>query len=197
MTAIYLGEMKFPLPPGSLTLEQAAGHKRVRLWELGEVTSPGAPEQMVFSFEGCFPAGSDPSPGESGEKLKEMLAGGPVRFVAAGVASPVSMQVTVEKLRLWEEAGDCGTVYYALTLREYRVPGVMMPSMTEKGSAPSVKPVRTETREQTVRYTVVKGDTLWAIAKRFLGSGSRYPELAEKNGIKNPHLIHPGQVLII
>ena len=63
------------------------------------------------------------------------------------------------------------------------VPGVMMPSVTEKGGASPVKLARAETRERTVRYTVVKGDTLWAIARKFLGSGGRYPELAEKNGI--------------
>jgi len=48
-------------------------------------------------------------------------------------------------------------------------------------------------------YTVQKGDTLSGIAKRFMGSASRaaYMSLAEKNGIENPHLIHPGQKLDI
>ena len=46
-------------------------------------------------------------------------------------------------------------------------------------------------------YTVQKGDTLWAIAKRFLGDGGRYREIAEGNGIRNPNLIFPGQKLRI
>ena len=45
------------------------------------------------------------------------------------------------------------------------------------------------------RYTVVKGDSLWAIARRFLGDGSRYPEIARLNQIPNSNLIYPGQVL--
>ena len=46
-------------------------------------------------------------------------------------------------------------------------------------------------------YTVVRGDTLWGIAKRFYGNGSRYPEIAKANNIPNPDIIHIGQVLLI
>ena len=46
-------------------------------------------------------------------------------------------------------------------------------------------------------YTVVRGDTLWGIAKRFYGNGSRYPEIAKANNISNPDIIHTGQVLLI
>ena len=42
-----------------------------------------------------------------------------------------------------------------------------------------------------------KGDSLWAIAARFLGSGSRYGEIAALNGISNANLIYPGQKLRI
>jgi nucleoid-associated protein YgaU len=46
-------------------------------------------------------------------------------------------------------------------------------------------------------YTVVSGDTLWAIAERFYGDGSKYQRIADASGIANPDLIHPGQVLTI
>ena len=46
-------------------------------------------------------------------------------------------------------------------------------------------------------YTVVKGDTLWGIAKRYYGNGSRYPEIARANNIANPDIIHVGQKLLI
>ena len=46
-------------------------------------------------------------------------------------------------------------------------------------------------------YTVVSGDTLWAIAEQFYGDGNRYPEIAAASGIDNPDLIHPGQVVTI
>lgn len=48
-------------------------------------------------------------------------------------------------------------------------------------------------------YTVVKGDCLWNIAKKFYNKGGAYTNIynANKDIIKNPNLIYPGQVLII
>jgi nucleoid-associated protein YgaU len=46
-------------------------------------------------------------------------------------------------------------------------------------------------------YTVVSGDTMWAIAERFYGDGSKYQVIADASGVADPDLIHPGQVLTI
>jgi len=43
-------------------------------------------------------------------------------------------------------------------------------------------------------YTVRSGDSLWAIAAKQLGNGSRYTEIKALNGLKSD-TIHPGQVL--
>lgn len=45
-------------------------------------------------------------------------------------------------------------------------------------------------------HTVVHGDTLWAIAKKYLGSGSRYKEIVTLNGLKS-NVIYSGQKLKI
>lgn len=52
---------------------------------------------------------------------------------------------------------------------------------------------------ETKSYTVVKGDTLWGIARRYLGAGSKWNTIYEANKdiIKNPNLIYVGQVLEI
>ena len=37
-------------------------------------------------------------------------------------------------------------------------------------------------------HTVVKGDTLWEIAKKYLGNGSRYPEIKTLNNLKSNYI---------
>lgn len=45
---------------------------------------------------------------------------------------------------------------------------------------------KTEKTEETTRYhVVVRGDTLWGIAKQYLGDGGRYPEIVKLNGLKS------------
>lgn len=49
-----------------------------------------------------------------------------------------------------------------------------------------------------MNYTVVKGDCLWNIAEKYLGSGLRWTEIADSNGIsRSKPIIYPGQVLTI
>jgi len=84
------------------------------------------------------------------------------------------------------------------------------PSALEKvilmaGNAMGIEEVRADevvAPVQTIEvqyYEIVKGDSLWKIAKNFYGNGNDYPKIFEANKevIKDPDLIFPGQMIRI
>jgi nucleoid-associated protein YgaU len=109
----------------------------------------------------------------------------PVKLTITG--TDIDLSVSIESLNTGEEEGT-GDVYYSLELKEYKY----ITLDTKQTTDSQVRPV---TKEVPQKYTVKAGDTLWMIAQRQYGDGSRYPSIAAKNGIKNPNLIYPGQVL--
>jgi len=52
---------------------------------------------------------------------------------------------------------------------------------------------------EEIFYSIVKGDTLWAIATKFYDDGSKYTHIVDANleVIKNADLIYPGQAIRI
>lgn len=59
-------------------------------------------------------------------------------------------------------------------------------------------PVKEVPDEPTkIKYTIQKGDTLYQIAVRFLGSGRRWVEIAKLNSIANPKKLRVGQSIEI
>lgn len=65
--------------------------------------------------------------------------------------------------------------------------------VTPKDQTTSTKKGLTE----KVVHIVVKGDTLWHIAKRYIQDPFKYKQLARLSRIKNPDLIYPGNKVII
>ena len=69
-------------------------------------------------------------------------------------------------------------------------------SDVESGSSSTAPPPKTAGEQS---YTVVKGDSLSKIAKRFYGDAQQWGKIyeANKDQIKNPDLIYPGQTFKI
>ena len=66
--------------------------------------------------------------------------------------------------------------------------------LNETTEVPEIENLTEITNTQTISYTVQKGDTLWAIARRY---GTTIDEIVNINNVANPNLIYPGETLRI
>ena len=73
------------------------------------------------------------------------------------------------------------------------VAGLVAPLQAEDAQGPELVDNPPE------RHVVVKGDTLWGISKRFLKDPWRWPDIwgLNKDQVRNPHLIYPGNVILL
>lgn len=95
------------------------------------------------------------------------------------------------RLNGWNGNLDCN-VFYGDAVAWDKYVGSSSGTVTPSNPAPSTPVEQPSESYQT--YTVQSGDTLSGIASRF---GTTYQKIAADNGIANPNIIHPGQVLKI
>lgn len=140
--------------------------------------------------------------------MKEKKA---IRFVltrayeGANDLENVSMLVTIKSMAIDEDALEEGDLKINFKLSEYRTytSKTIKIIQNSNNASSTVKKQSTTNREtkktESSIYIVKKGDCLWNIAKKYYGSGSKYTKIynANKNKIKNPNLIYPGQKLTI
>ena len=97
--------------------------------------------------------------------------------------------------RLKGYAGDLDLDIFhgdAAAWRAYAAKGGKAPAAPKPEAKPKPKPKPAAKPSSAKTYTVRSGDTLSGIAGRF---GTTVAKLVSANGIKDPDLIHPGQVL--
>lgn len=121
--------------------------------------------------------------------LKWMYAKRPIRFIFIGEAFSINIPVTIEDFQWKETAGRGGDIEYSLKLKKYIFYKAQKITFNEEESvARKEPPEREDQRDIPSTYTLVKGDTLWSVAKRFLGNGARWPEIQKLNGIKDSEI---------
>lgn len=124
----------------------------------------------------------------------------PVRFIASnGTTDDINTMVLIEELTITEKAGEEGDKYISFKLMEYRNYGKALATVNKK-TGKKKKAATSQTNPKSSGYYVVKsGDSLWAIARKYYGDGTQSVKIynANKDKIKNPSLIYPGQRLVI
>lgn len=102
-------------------------------------------------------------------------------------------EVLLEEYTVTERGGEQGDFWVELFWKEWRAAKSIRYSI--QGNRLLQQGQARQTKQPAATYTVQKGDSLWSIARRQLGDGTKYRQLAQKNGIANPNRIYPGQVL--
>lgn len=115
-----------------------------------------------------------------------------------------NLTVSLEDYQITESVEEGFDLKVTVNLKQYRAYGTktvtLQPAASHQQGTKAVlaPPQREQANAPALRtYTVKRGDSLWNIAKKYLGKGERYSEIYQLNRekIKNPNLIYPGQVL--
>ena len=108
-----------------------------------------------------------------------------------------NMDVLLEDYTVTEKGGEQGDFWVEMCWKEWKTAKSIRYSVKGQNGGNVLVEQGKERQAKTpaVTYTVKKGDCLWNIAKKQLGDGAKYKEIAQKNGISDPNRIYPGQVL--
>ena len=133
--------------------------------------------------------GGEVKPVEPTQPPSAIKAGDLVSLTGSSYYGGKSIPGWVKKLRWYvvEVSGDRAVINKS----EDGKNAIMSPVKVSDLALVTAKPA------ETYRiHTVVHGDTLWAIAKKYLGNGSRYKEIVNLNGLKS-NVIYSGMKLKI
>ena len=108
-----------------------------------------------------------------------------------------NMDVLLEDYTVTEKGGEQGDFWVEMHWKEWKAAKSIRYSVKGQNGGNVLVEQGQERQAKTpaATYTVKKGDCLWNIAKKQLGDGTKYKEIAKKNGISDPNRIYPGQVL--
>lgn len=199
-------QLALPVTPKSYTWEQGKDIETVNISQLGDVSLAGKPTRYAGVIECMFPANEYPwlTPGASTDpygyvNIFAALAQSDkvVRYIVAG--TEINSQVLIQSIQYSEKDGS-GDVYATIRLREWidveTATVSNLDTLTGMGGTQNSGQSQATDSQQ---YTIVAGDMLSVICRRFYGNGSAtyYNALAAYNGIANPHLIYPGTTITI
>lgn len=218
MYRIYLKQeatqVLLPVTPAEIRTKTESRNKSVYILNFGELNLARKPGLQEISFTVLLPGrlysfvqteGAFHEPEYFLNLFREYKAAEkPVQLIVFRKLADGSqifcgnIEALLEDYMVTEKGGEQGDFWVDLRWKEYRNAKSIRYDMKKEADGQTALIEQGQARESktpTGSYTVRSGDCLWAIAKRALGDGTKYREIAEKNGIADPSRIYPGQVL--
>lgn len=214
----YLGGIRFPVPPQKLKLKTKGQNETMTLINGNEINILNPPGLTEISFDVLLPWTEYPfAEYDGGFEPPEYFLSTldvikreqkPVQFVVIRESPQgdslfdTNMTVSLEDYTVAEDAKDGLDVTVSISLKNYIFVSTQKYEIQETKEKEEAEVLVEEERDASSApeyetYTVKKGDSLWNIAKRYLGTGSRYPEIYNLNRdkIRDPNRIQIGQIL--
>lgn len=220
----YLGDMKLPIAPPSLKITVGSKNKVVELINEGDINILASPGLIDVEFTARFPMRDYPyakkveSFKSYYDKIKELKEGKKsFQFIVARqtpngtVTWETNITMAMESFSIEENVDNGDDVLVAFKLKQYK-PYATKTVKIENSNIIKPNGVPREDKDivQT-EYVIQSGDTLWGIAQKFYGDGSKWKiiydankEAIEADAVKHGressstgHWIYPGLKLVI
>jgi LysM repeat protein len=217
-----MDKLLLPVPPSKIQTSIGNRNETVNLMNEGEVNIIKSPGLTTFKFDILLPLytvypfamykdGVFQNAGYYLDYLKGMKdSGNPFFFVinrykyvpefkAKKNIMRTRIEVVLENYTITEAADMAPDLTVSIELKEYVKYGTIVKGIDLLSNTVTVSDVKGAAYKKDIpnTYTVKSGDTMWVIAKKLLGDGSKCWNLAKLNNISNPNKISVGQVLKI
>lgn len=217
--------VQLPVNPEDITIGGSVNNSTSDTVGQGEINDLGFPQLKELSISSFFPkryngelyintGGNFEGPDFYIKFFEDIKATRePFRLIITDI--DINMLVSIENFEYTYQYGT-DDVDYTLELKEYKEHNIRVLKASSNGyttvdktiqkvasaSVTNTNSNRSVEKPTPKTYTVVSGDSLWKIAQKLLGDGSRWKEIYTYNNNKsiiggNPNLIRPGQILSI
>lgn len=210
MYQFWLGDILLPVVPEKVKINTGSQNRELVLVDGREINVLKSPKLKTVEFDVLLPNAEYPfaryRQGFQGadfyrSAIEELKSTNKVfsfvitRTMGRKVFEYTDLSCVLESFYILESCDNGFDVVMHLVLKEYRQYGAKFFDQNngvveerQEDNAPSAQ-----------KYTVVGGDSLWSIAQRYYGDGSKWVDIYNANSdkISNPNLLSVGMVLDI
>lgn len=219
----YFDKELMPVAPSKLQLKIGNANKTYTLINEGEINVLKSPKLTEITFDLLIPSVKYPFATYKNGQFKPVThftelfkmyktSKKPFQFIVnrtfpnGSILFDTDIKVSLEDYTIKEDANNGLDLVVSIKLKQYRDYatkicdvdfGSLKPTVTVTKTRPTGNNAPSSTLPTT--YKVQNGDTLWKIATKFYNKGSLCYGIynANKDKVKNPNAISPGQILTI